>query len=437
MTLGANSTLSVQSGTLAVIPENFTDNGQLNVNPGATLFMVTQTATSAASGSVTLGNATINGNLAVTNPLTVQLPRNTDLAGTGALQFQNMQTPPAPTHFTTASAQGITMTGVDTARATIDCNIQLNSTNQAFYKTSVSQSGAIANGNGFILGNGTTDSFFWIYPSSGNSLNLNGVISGNCDVQLGEVGGGGAANNIYLNNQNTYTGVTMFEQGVKGNVYLGVSNALPATTDLIFAPINGNSYQQTLELGGFNQTVASMSYWANANGDGTSGAITVQNTTGVATLTVSGAASPSRPYGGLLGDGGGGFGGTLILVKDGPNTLWLNNGENSYTGGTTVKNGLLLLTPTPSTTVGGSTVTGYGDVTVNGGTLQGTANIQGNLNINTGGAVRPGSVNPLVAALGQLNVYTTAPSTPGTLSVSRQCDFFQRSFDSVRLCPQR
>ena len=75
----------------------------------------------------------------------------------------------------------------------------------------------------------------------------------------------------------------------------------------------------------------------------------------------------------------------MILVKDGPNTLWLNNGENSYTGGTTVKNGLLLLTPTPSTTVGGSTVTGYGDVTVNGGTLQGTANIQGNLNINTGG----------------------------------------------------
>ena len=234
VTLGADSTLSVQSGTLAVFPENFTDNGQLNVNPGATLFMVTQTATSAASGSITLGNATINGNLAVTNPLTVQLPLNTDLAGTGALQFQNMQTPPAPTHFTTASAQGITMTGVE-GSATIDCNIQLNSTNQAFYKTSVSQSGAIASGNGFILGNGTTDSFFWIYPSSGNSLNLNGVISGNCDVQLGEVGGGGAANNIYLNNQNTYTGVTMFEQGVKGDVYLGVSNALPVTTDLIFA----------------------------------------------------------------------------------------------------------------------------------------------------------------------------------------------------------
>jgi autotransporter-associated beta strand protein len=421
--LGAGSTLSVQSGTLAVIPENFTDNGQLTVASSATLYMVTQTATSAASGSVTLGNATINGNLAVSNPLTVQFPGGVDLAGSGSLQFQNMQTPAAPTHFTTASAQGITMTG-QYVTSSIDCNIQLNTTNQTFFKTSVSQSGSIANGNGFILGNGTTDSFFWIYPSSGNSLYLNGVISGNCDVQLGEVGGGGGASSVYLNAQNTYTGVTMFEQGVQGNVYLGVKNALPTTTDLIFAPINGNSYQQTLELYGNNQAVASLSYWADANGDGTSNAVTVQNTVGVATLTVSGAASPSRPYGGLLADGNGGSGGTLILVKDGPNTLWLNNGHNSYVGGTTVQNGLLLLSPTDmGTEPQQSSVTGYGDVTVNGGTLQGTATIQGNLNVNGGAMVRPGTVNPLVAALAQLNIYSTVPCAPGGLAVEQNATF--------------
>ena len=45
---------------------------------------------------------------------------------------------------------------------------------------------------------------------------------------------------------------------------MGASNALPTTTDLMFGPINGNSYQTTLDLDGNNQTVASLSYWANA-----------------------------------------------------------------------------------------------------------------------------------------------------------------------------
>ena len=73
----------------------------------------------------------------------------------------------------------------------------------------------------------------------------------------------------------------------------------------------------------------------------------------------------------------------LILVKDGPNTLWLTGNNNSYSGGTTVLNGLLLLSP--SNTGATSTPTGLGDVTVSGGTLQGSATIAGNLNV--GGAV--------------------------------------------------
>ncbi len=440
ITTGTNSTISVQSGNLQLIADAFvstTTNAALNVAPSAALTLNTTAApnvpgqpTSGAASStfVMNGGATINGNLVVPQPLTLQVNNASNgystIGGSGAIQFQNMQTPPEPTHFTTASAQGITMGG-NLVSAEIDCNIQLNSTNQQFFKTSISQSGAIANGNGFILGNGVTDSFFWIYPSSGNSLYMYGVISGSCDVQLGEVGGGGAASNIYLNAQNTYSGVTMFEQGVKGNVYLGVPNALPTTTDLIFAPINGNSYQQTLELAGNNQTVASLSYWADANGDGTSNAVTVQNTSGAATLTVSGATSPSRPYGGLLGDGGGGFGGLLTLVKDGTNTLWLNNGHNSYSGGTTVMNGLLLLTPTDlGSEPGLSSVTGEGDVTVSGGTLQGTANLNradgdgvANLIVGANGTVRPGAANPLVAALAVLNVYQTVPCQPGTLTV--------------------
>jgi autotransporter-associated beta strand protein len=419
VTSGTGSSINVATGTLALIPENFTDNGQVTVSSGATLFMLTKTATSANSKSVTLGSTDVEGKVAITNPISLQFS-GPDVTGTGSIQFQNMQTPPAPTHFSTASAQGIQLSGGPFLTQNINCNIQLNSLNSTFYKTSISQSGAQANGNGFILGNGTADSFFFVYPGSGNTINFNGVISGSCDVQFGSVGGGGQANTIYLNNQNTYAGVTMFEQGVSGNVILGASNALPRTTDLIFAPVNGNSYQQLLDLNGHNQTVASMSYWANANTDGYGNGYTTaiqvvnSNPNVVTTLTVSGAASPSRPYGGIIGDTGNG---NLVLVKDGPNTLWLNGSFNSYTGGTTVKNGMLLLSP--SSPLSGSP-TGQGDVTITGGTLQGTATIQGNLIVGSSGTVRPGLANSLVTG-GQPG--TLGVTLDGSLSSGANCEF--------------
>ncbi len=409
VTAAAGSTISVQAGNLSIVPEGFTENGQFNIASGATLTLNTVTSTTAASTSFLVSSGgVVNGNLVVTNPLGLNFA-SPALSGTGAIQFQNMQTPPAPTHFSTASAQSIGVTG-NYVTQNINCNIQLNSLNQPFYKTSISQSGSTTNGNGFILGNGTACSFFSIYPGAGNTFNINGVISGNCDVQFGGVGGGGQANTVYLNNQNTYTGVTMFECGVGGNLILGASNALPPTTDLIFAPINGNSYQTTVDLAGNNQTVASLSYWANAiaganSNDWTSLGEQIVNTGAAATLTVSGTVTPSRPFGGVLGDTNNQ---NLILVKDGPNTLWLNGNYNSYSGGTTVKNGLLLLSP--NNTASG-TPTGYGDVTVSGGTLQGTATIGSgypyvNLNVGAAGTVHPGLANSLAVG-GQ----------PGTLAV--------------------
>ncbi len=159
---GAGSTISVQSGTLALVPENFTDGGQLNVANGATLLMLTQTSTGSNSGSVKLGSTTINGTLVVTNPLGVKF--STDISGSGTIQFQNMYSPPAPTHFTNATGQAIQVAGGPNATVNVANNIQLNSLNATFYKTSVSQSGAAASGDGFILGNGTTCSLFTIDP---------------------------------------------------------------------------------------------------------------------------------------------------------------------------------------------------------------------------------------------------------------------------------
>ena len=269
---------------------------------------------------------------------------------------------------------------------------------------------------------------------------LNGVISGSCNVQFGPVGGGGQVNHIFLNNQNTYSGVTMFEGG-KTTMTLGTSNALPTTTDLMFAPINGNSYQTTLGLNGNNQTVGSISYWASggvsaAYGTWTTLAQTIQNTNGQygATLTVSGAVTPSRPYGGILGDEGGtpgGGPGELTLVKDGPNTLWLNGDNNSYVGGTTIKNGLLLLSPSDTSSNGYAV--GNGDVTLTGGALQGIATLQGNLIVGASGGtgtVHPGLSNSLAVGgqPGTLAVNDNATFNPGT---NMQFDIASTSSNSL------
>ena len=104
----------MQAGTLAVVPENFTDNGQLNIASGATLLLLTKTATTATSKSLTLGNdqTTINGNLVITNPLTVQFNGNAAINGTGAIQFQNMwHHPRADAFHATRRPRAFTVTG--------------------------------------------------------------------------------------------------------------------------------------------------------------------------------------------------------------------------------------------------------------------------------------------------------------------------------------
>ena len=143
-----SSVVNVSSGTLALIPENLTENGQLTVAQGATLYLLTKTATTAASKTLTLGNdvTTINGNVLITNPLTLNFSGSqAEIYGSGSIQFQNMYSPPAPTHFSTATAQGITVNGNPSVpvNLTIDTNIQLGVGQQEqFYKTSISQSGA-------------------------------------------------------------------------------------------------------------------------------------------------------------------------------------------------------------------------------------------------------------------------------------------------------
>ncbi|HOD81966.1 MAG: Autotransporter-associated beta strand repeat protein [Planctomycetes bacterium ADurb.Bin126] len=88
----------------------------------------------------------------------------------------------------------------------------------------------------------------------------------------------------------------------------------------------------------------------------------------------------STLFSGLIQNGGAG---PLSLTKIGSGSLTLT-GNNSYTGGTTLNAGALLVDNTSGSG------TGTGTVTVNGGLLGGTGMIGGNVMINAGGTISAG-----------------------------------------------
>jgi autotransporter-associated beta strand protein len=113
--------------------------------------------------------------------------------------------------------------------------------------------------------------------------------------------------------------------------------------------------------------------------------------------------------------GGSNPGNNLDLVKSGSGTFTISKGDgNTYTLGTTINGGTLLVN---NTTGSG---TGTGDVTVNsGGTLGGTGSIAGNVTVNAGGGIAPGaSVGTLTVSgvltlsAGSTNVFEVNGSTP-------------------------
>jgi sialidase-1 len=162
---------------------------------------------------------------------------------------------------------------------------------------------------------------------------------------------------------------TNFFPGLKisaGKLIVGHVNALGAVRTLANTVTVTNG---TLDLNGFSPTISDLE-------DGGQTAGLVLNSGGsTSTLTVNHDTIAST-FGGTLANGSG----TLALVKAGANTVTLP-GVNTYTGGTTVSSGTLL--------VNGSIV---GGVTVqSGATLGGFGTISGVVTADVGGTVAPGS----------------------------------------------
>ena len=135
-----------------------------------------------------------------------------------------------------------------------------------------------------------------------------------------------------------------------GTLRLGTAGALPSGTDLImgsFLAANAG----TLDLNGYDATVNSVSL-APGNTGGANNIITSATS---ATFTVSSTSTDST-YSGL-------FTGAIHLVKDGAGTKLTLTGANTFTGGTEIKAGEILLGD--GTTPGASL--GTGDVIIDAG----------------------------------------------------------------------
>ena len=131
---------------------------------------------------------------------------------------------------------------------------------------------------------------------------------------------------------NTWTNALLFFAAI---VQLGVDNAMPASASVQLGFSDVNNSRSTLDLNGHNQTVASIETYNPA----VSGAnISI---TGGGTLTVN--QSANKLFTGIISDGAT----PTALTKTGSGILALS-GTNTYTGATTVSNGVLRLTNSPS-----------------------------------------------------------------------------------------
>jgi fibronectin-binding autotransporter adhesin len=174
------------------------------------------------------------------------------------------------------------------------------------------------------------------------TVNLNGVISGPGNLILAAQGGDNSADTAVhvLNQRNTYQGTTQIlnRKGLSSyTVQLGAANALPTTTSLdISTTTNVSGQSASLDLNGFNQTLAGLTSTASAS------TRSVENSSGTpATLTISNAVA--SVFTGVLGYSHPNF----SLLKQGAGTLTITN-ANGYNGDTTVSGGRLVTSPTSS-----------------------------------------------------------------------------------------
>ena len=162
---------------------------------------------------------------------------------------------------------------------------------------------------------------------SGSTFVFDGIISEASGSRSMEKQGAGL---LRLTDQSTYSGTTTIDNGI---LQLGVADALPTGTRLLFDPETGET--ATFDLNGFNQTIGQFD-------SQDVGASVVTNTGALATLTI-GNGDKGGTFRNGTGTGSAGLSsitGAVAITKTGTGTITLNN-TGTYTGDTTINGGAL------------------------------------------------------------------------------------------------
>lgn len=312
---GAGS-LTVENIPWVMNNANSTFSGGITVTGGQ---LVAQQGSTGAAGAVTAGafgtgKVTLQGGvLRSTNTAQVTINNDIDIAGNVGFGSNT----PASSKLTLGGAT--TLTG-GTVR-TITLGGSVSTAAPVVLAGAVGESGG---SSGFTLA-GTG-----ILELSGTASNtytgLTTVNSANATLLLNKTGATAVAGNLTI---------------TSGTVRLGQSDQIADTSTL--------TVNSTFDLNGNSETVGSLS-------GSTSGVIT-SSTGGNSVLTVGGATATQFSYNGVIQNGSG----TVGLVKQGTDILILN-GVNTYSGGTTLNSGQLV--------VDNNSALGTGVVTLNGGILR-------------------------------------------------------------------
>ena len=246
--------------------------------------------------------------------------------------------------------------------------------------------------------------------------------------------------NAITGNGNSGTGSAFLDVEGRANIFvsggskvfdltgpLSGPGTLALATTAMTLRFNGTTgYSNTLFNLGTGTSIASVRNGGSSISMGglTGGAGTIlagASSSGQTVTFTIGSAGPSTEFDGLLENGGFSGGPAVVLIKIGANMLTLSN-ANTYSGGTTIRGGVLQIN---NHTGSG---TGSGAVTVNnGGTLGGIGILSGAVTVQSGGVLNPGIPlgsltisNNLTLASGSTNLFQIrhAPITNSAVTLT-------------------
>lgn len=353
-----------------------------------------------ASGVYNIGaSGVLTGNLVLSGTQRMNVNDGATLSGAGQVQLA------------TSGALLSNLSG--NAGGTISAGVGLNPASAPF--TAGSWAGDVYTPGSFLATIGATQG-----PTGvAGTLVVNGVISGDSDLDISNnssTGGGGGV--LTLGAKNTYTGNTTINTNTPtlagtANVVLGIDDALPVAGGVIVGTKTGIG-GAILDMNGFDQQVAYLADGANATVGTTKNLSIVNNGASPSTLTLGGATTPGKAFGGSIGGGTG----EVRLVKTGANTQSLS-GANTFTGTTSIAQGTLALTgagslASPTITVASGATFDVAGVTA-GYTLS-SAQTLGGAGSVTGAMTVAGSIAPNMDAIGTITTGATTLSGGGGLA---------------------